>query len=269
VFGLIFEDKEIFKTTVECVLGEEINETSYVVSQKENRMGGSIYNKVRFDVYAESDKIYSFDMQNGYTSEMIHNRLVYYACRAVGGQEVKNFEYGRLKMCVVTFIFERNSRGSNQFLTRYYMASDIDGKTVKYSDLLNVVELNLGYYEGTDNADLNVLCEFLRIQNNEQLRNFHKTHGSGGFGAVLYDKYMKVVADKDRIERVANMGLYQDKYQSKYLSENDIKFFWEKSKEEIVINALKEGLSLELLEKLTGLNLEKLRELTAQFDINN
>ena len=47
VFGLIFEDSIIFKETIKCILGDEIDETSYIVSQKENLMGSSIYNKIR------------------------------------------------------------------------------------------------------------------------------------------------------------------------------------------------------------------------------
>ena len=271
VFGLIFEDKQIFKETVKCVLGDEINDETYVVSEyvlseKENRMGSSIYNKIRFDVYGESDKIYSLDMQNGYTNEAVHNRLVYYACRAVGGQEVRNFEYGKLKMCVVTFIFEKSSHGSNQFLTKHYMASEIDGKIVKYSDLLNVVELNLGYYEKTDNTDLNILCEFLKIQDNVQLDEFYKKHGGSKFGGMLYGKYMKIVIDTDRIERVANMQLYHEKYQLKYLTENDAKIIWDESREEVAINAIKEGLSLDLIKKLTGFNIDKIKELKRQYE---
>ena len=270
VFGLIFEDRQIFKETVKCVLGDEINDETYVVCEKEDRMGSSVYNKMRFDVYAKSDKIYSLDMQTGYTGEMIRNRLVYYACRAVGGQEVKKFEYGKLKMCVVTFIFEKNSHNSNQFLTTYYMATEIDGKVVKYSDLLNIVELNLGYYEGTENENLNILCEFLKIQNNDDLEEFHEKHGGSGFGGILYEKYLKVISNKDIMERVASMQLYQEKMQLRYLTENDAKFIWDKSREEsreeIVINAIKEGLSFDLIEKLTGFNSKKLKELKEQLD---
>jgi|GEM_PF-1394511 len=274
VFGLIFEDKQIFKETVRCVLGDEINDETYVVSEKENRMGSALYNKIRFDVYGESDKIYSFDMQTGYTSEMIQNRLVYYACRAVGGQEVKKFEYGKLKMCVVTFIFEKNSYNSKQFLTRYYMASEIDGKIVKYSDLLNVVELNLGYYAGTDNENLNILCEFLRIQSSEQLRDFAERRNGNEFGKMLYSKYMKVISNKDTIERVANMQLYQEKLQLKYLTENDVKFIGEEYEnlraEKIAENLLiKNKLSIEEIAETTGLNLERVTKLKEELYKNN
>jgi len=262
VFGLIFEDKQIFKETVKCILGDEINEETYVVSEKENRMN-SIYNKIRFDVYAEGDKIYSLDMQTGYTSEMIQNRLVYYACRAIGGQKVKNFEYGRLKMCVVTFIFEKNSYKSNQFLTKHYIATEIDGKIVKYSDLLNIVELNLGYYTGTENENLNILCEFLRIQNNNDLKNFYKNHNGSEFGGELYDKYLKVVINKDNIERVANMQLYQEKHQYRYLSENDVIFLKRIFRDELtdeVTNEVKNKITNEVTNKITNEVTNKINE---------
>ena len=232
VFGLIFEDRQIFKETVKCVLGDELNEKTYAVSEKEDKMGAPIYNRIRFDVYAEDDKIYSLDMQNGYVGEMIRNRLVYYSCRAIGGQDVKNFEYDKLKNCVVTFIFEKHSYKSRRFMTNVYMAYDDGGKMEKYSDLLNIVEVNLGRYKQTCNAELNILCEFLRIQNNVHLEEFHENHGESAFGKMLYDKYLKIAFDKEKIERVKNMQLYQAKTQIKYLSENDVKFIWEQSKEE-------------------------------------
>lgn len=263
VFGLIFEDKLIFKETVKCVLGDNLNDETYVVSEKENRMGNSKYSKIRFDVYAEGDKIYSLDMQNGYMSEMIRNRLVYYACRAVGSQEVKNFRYDRLKTCVVTFIFERHSHRSSQFLTKYYMAAEIDGKMVKYSDLLNVVELNLGKYAPTaDNANLNILCEFLRIQNSEQLQDFHKKRGESEFGKLLYEKYMKVALDAERIEKVANMQLYEAKSRVRYLSENDVDFLWEERGEKIAQSLLiKNKLSIEEIAEATELTIDRIKEL--------
>jgi thymidylate synthase len=84
---------------------------------------------------------------------------------------------------------------------------------------------------------------------------------------------MKVALDKDRIERVKNMQLYQAKAQVKYLSENDVKFLWEQcseeTKEETVINAIKEGLSFDLIKKLTGFNIERIKKIKEQLDKNN
>ena len=265
IFGLVFEDRQIFKETVKCVLGDELNDKTYAVSEKEDKMGSPIYNRIRFDVYAEDDKIYGLDMQNGYVGEMIRNRLVYYSCRAIGGQDVKNFEYDKLKNSVVTFIFEKHSYKSKRFMTNAYMAYDNDGKMEKYSDLINVVEVNLGRYKKTDKVELNILCEFLRIQNNGHLEQFHKNHGSSEFGKMLYDKYMKVAFDKERIERVGNMQLYQAKTQVKYLSENDIKFLWEEWNEERSGEIIKEmliyGDSIEKISKITHMPEEKIREI--------
>jgi len=141
---------------------------------------------------------------------------------------------------------------------------------VKYSDLLNVVELNLMYYTKTDNTNLNILCEFLRIQDSGQLQAFYENHGTSGFGEVLYEKYMKVASDTNLIERVKNMGLYQEKYQSRYLTENDIRFYLEQGgeerAEEMAITAIKEGLTFDMIKKLTGFNVEKIQELKDQVD---
>jgi len=216
VFGLVFENMQIFKTTIKCILDEEIDETSYVVSQKENSMGSSIYNKIRFDVYAEGSKIYTVDMQNGYPKELIRKRLVYYACRAVGGQRVKTGRYDKLKTCVISFIFETNSYDNRHFMTEYYIASDDKGKIRKYSDLLTIVELNLKYYKSTNDDNLNMLCEFLRVKNNKDLNEFYEKHGDSEFGAMLYEQYIKVISDEERMEEVGKMNLYQEKMQLRY-----------------------------------------------------
>ena len=162
---------------------------------------------------------------------------------------------------VFGLIFEKHSHKSKRFMTNVYMAYDDNGKMEKYSDLLNVVEVNLGRYKPTKTAELNILCEFLRIQNNSHLEEFHKTHGESEFGKMLYDKYMKVAFDKERIERVANMQLYQAKTQVKYLSETDVKFIWEQSQEEKAIEIIKEmltyGDSVEKISKIMRIPEEK------------
>ena len=142
------------------------------------------------------------------------------------------------------------------------MASEIDGKIVKYSDLLNVVELNLGYYEGTDDANLNILCEFLKMQDNEQLKEFYEKYGSSEFGEMLYGKYMKVIMDKDRMERVANMQLYQEKFQLRYHTIDEADALWKKSSEKIAISLLKKNkLSIEEIAEATELSIERVKNL--------
>lgn len=247
VFGLIFEDNAIFKETIKCVLGDEIDETSYVVSQKENSMGSAIYNKIRFDVYAEGERIYTIDMQNGYSQELVRKRLVYYACRAIGGQKVKKGAYDKLKTCVISFIFEQNSYDSKHFLTKYYIASDDDKRIRKYSDLLTIVELNLKYYKGTDNENLNILCEFLKTKNKKDLDKFCEKYGNNTFGAMLYAKYIKVILDKDILEEVGKMEMYQEKMQLRYHTPAEAQIIEEKRVEKIARKML---LNNEPIEKI-------------------
>jgi len=258
VFGLVFEDTRIFKMTIMCILDDEIDETSYVVSQKENSMGSSIYNKIRFDVYAEGDRIYTVDMQRGYPQELIRKRLVYYACRAVGGQRVRKGRYDELKTCVISFIFETSSYGSKQFMTEYYIASDAGGKIRKYSDLLTIIELNLKYYESTDDENLNILCEFLKIKNNKGLDKFVENHGGSEFGSILYERYIKVILDKDLMEKVSKMELYQEKIQLRYHTPAEADIIWKKSREQmakdLAENLLKNGMSIEFVVENTELS---------------
>jgi hypothetical protein len=144
------------------------------------------------------------------------------------------------------------------------MGSETDGKYEKYSDLLTVVELNLGRYEKTDNENLNILCEFLKIQSAKDLNNFHRNHGVSGFGKKLYDKYMQVITDTNRMESVANMHLYREKVQLKYLSDNDVQFIREERDEEIA-RGLLDVLDIETIAKKTHLTVDRVKELKEEY----
>ena len=266
VFGLVFEDIQLFKVMARCVLGEEIDESSYVVSQKENSMGSAIYNKIRFDIYAEGSKIITADMQNGYPGEPIRNRLVYYACRAVGGQRVRRSRYDKLKTCIISFIFENASYDNNRFITKYFMASDDGGKLRKYSDLLTIVEVNLKYHKRTANEELNILCKFLKIQNNRDLDKFLEKYKDTEFGAALYERYMKVIMDKDTMERVEQMDLYQEKMELRYHSVDEALILQVKNSEKIARKLIKRGTPLEIIAEATELPLEKVQQMAKRYN---
>ena len=265
VFGLVFEDAQIFKMTIECILREKINDTNYVVSQKENLMNSSVYSKIRFDVYAEGDRIYTVDMQRGYPQELIRKRLVYYACRAIGGQRVKKGRYDELKTCVISFIFETRSYGGKNFMNEYYIASDDRGKIKKYSDLLTIIELNLKYYKNTDNANLNILCEFLRIKGNKNLEKFCEKYGNSEFGTMLYKRYIKVILDEDLMEKVSKMELYQEKMQLRYHTPAEADAIMEKTNIETAKRLFKRGMSIEDIIEITTLSPRKVQQMAKRY----
>jgi len=273
VFGLVFEAVPIFKTAIKCILGEELDDSSYVVTQKENSMDSSIYSKIRFDVYAESDtKIYTIDMQNGPAKELINKRLVYYACRAVGAQRVKKGRYDELKACVISFVFETGSYGSREFMTEYYIASDAGGKTRKYSDLLKIVEINLKYYKSTNDENLNILCEFLKIENNKGLDKFLENYSGSEFGAVLYERYIKVILDKELMEEVGKMEMYQEKMQLRYHTPAEAEVIWKKGEnkkaEEIAKKLIGSGMTKEFVAEHTGVTIKKVETIAKKYNKN-
>jgi predicted transposase/invertase (TIGR01784 family) len=229
-------------------------------------MDSSIYNKIRFDVYAEGDKIYTVDMQNGYPQELIRKRLVYYACRAVGGQRVKKGRYDKLKTCVISFIFETNSYNNRRFMSEYYIASNAGGKIRKYSDLLTIVELNLKYYKSTGNENLNILCEFLRVKDNKSLGKFCEKHRDSEFGAMLYDRYIKVILDKDRMEEVGKMELYQEKMQLRYHTPAEAQVISDKTAEKIARKLLKHGMTIEEIVETTELPLKRVQQIAKRYN---
>jgi len=199
-------------------------------------------------------------MQNGYSGEPIRNRLVYYACRAVGGQKVKSGRYDKLKTCIISFIFENASYDNKRFMTKYYIASD-DGKKIrKYSDLLTIVEVNLKYYKSMEDKSLNALCEFLKIQNNTDLKKFRTKYKCSEFGNMLYERYIKVVLDKDIMEKVEKMDLYQEKIQLRYHSVDEAAALQRRESEKIAIKLL-DVLDIETIAEKTNLTIKKVQAL--------
>ena len=84
---------------------------------------------------------------------------------------------------------------------------------------------------------------------------------------MLYDKYMKVAFDKERIERVANMQLYQAKTQVKYLSENDVNYIWEQSREEMVKEMLIDGEPMEKIIRYSKFTEKRIQEIAEELQI--
>ena len=75
--------------------------------------------------------------------------------------------------------------------------------------------------------------------------------------------------DTNLIERVKNMSLYQEKYQSRYLTENDVRFYLEQGgeerAEEMAINMLKKNkYTAREIAEATELTIEKVEELKEQ-----
>jgi hypothetical protein len=81
-----------------------------------------------------------------------------------------------------------------------------------------IVEVNLKYYKATEDKELNVLCEFLKIQTTKELCDFREEYKESAYGVMLYDRYIEVISDKDTMEEVEKMDLYQEKIQLHYHS---------------------------------------------------
>ena len=125
--------------------------------------------------------------------------------------------------------------------------------------MLTIVELNPKYYKVTDNENLNILCEFLRIKNNKGLDKFVENHGSSEFGKTLYAKYVKVILDKDILEEVGKMEMYQEKMQLRYHTPAEAKIIEDKTAKKIAIKLL-DILDVETIAEKTNLPVSRVKK---------
>jgi hypothetical protein len=150
-------------------------------------------------------------------------------------------------------------------MTEYYIGSDAGGKLRKYSDLLTIVEVNLKFYKNTTDVNLNILCEFLRGKNKKGLDKFCEQHGNSEFGSMLYERYIKVILDKDLMEEVSKMELYQEKMQLRYHTPAEADAIWEKANIETAKKLISRGMSLEDIVEITELPIKKVQQMINRY----
>ena len=114
IFSIMFSGRDtgkiLFAELLKSVTGHTLD-AEEVISQATYPPDNIDHNYIRFDTYARDTNgtIYSLDLQNTYAEQLIKNRTIYYACRAVAGQTVNKGAYDKLNEVVVSFIMTKKS----------------------------------------------------------------------------------------------------------------------------------------------------------------
>jgi len=106
VFSVMFGNSYLFCKLCSAVTGELVEIIGNPHSQATLNENDVMLNKIRFDSFAfgKSNKFYSVDIQRKYKKSRQERRTVYYACRAVSTQEVRQMAYEKLKPVNISFI---------------------------------------------------------------------------------------------------------------------------------------------------------------------
>jgi predicted transposase/invertase (TIGR01784 family) len=106
IFALTFADRSMFSRLCSAVFGEQITLSEGPHSQAVLREKHALLNSIRFDVagIADSDRLFTLDIQRRYTKGRLERRAAYYVCRAISTQQVVKMRYEDLNPVHIAFI---------------------------------------------------------------------------------------------------------------------------------------------------------------------
>lgn len=189
IFSIMFEDKNLFTLLLKSVTGHTI-ETEEVISQASITPDNINESYIRFDTYAQDKDgtIYSMDLQNTYVEELLKNRTIYYACRALSGQKIIKGDYQKLNKVVVSFIMTKKKKHQPVEIINLYNQNN-----EKYSDLLTLYNVYVPSVIDDREAgnDLKIFSEFFSVKSFDDMNDFYNNNKDITLAnelVVLYNK---------------------------------------------------------------------------------
>ncbi len=201
IFAIMFSGRDtgkvLFAELLKSVTGHTLN-TEEVLSQANYPPENIDHNYIRFDTYAKDSNgtIYSIDLQNTYAEQLIKNRTIYYACRAIAGQTVNKGAYHQLNEVVVSFIMTKKDNAEPvEIIHLYNQNHEI------YSQLLTLYNV----YVPSVNADekgnieqnLKIFSEFFSADSQESLEKFYEKYSQSILANQLLSLYNEAIGRDD------------------------------------------------------------------------
>ena len=194
----MFGEMELFSALLKSVTGHVLD-AEEVISQASVTPDNVEHNYIRFDTFAKdkNNTVYSLDLQNTYSEELIRNRTVYYGCRSVAGQTVLKGNYDKLKKVVVSFIMTKKYKKDTPIET----VRLCDDKGNVYSELLTlhnvyVPAVNRANDDAVD-KDLKIFSAFFSVNSEEKMMEFIDLYQNDDLGKKLISSYSKAILRGD------------------------------------------------------------------------
>jgi predicted transposase/invertase (TIGR01784 family) len=194
------------------------------------------------------------------------DRVVYYSSRMLSEQMKRGQDYGKFIKCVSISILDFNIFDKNSYpgyYSSYHIREDSDGRI--FADLLefHLIELPKISKILTINSedDLLIWAKFINSKNREEMVKL--TEKNEGIKAA-YDELLSLENDDERrqIYRIREKAIMDYKVQTRLMREEGR----QEEKLQTAKNMLKKGLSIEIINDITELSIEKIKEL--QKEIN-
>ena len=225
VFSIMFGERDLFARLLKTVTGHEL-QSKDVFSQANVKPENVEHNYIRFDTYSrETDgTIYSLDMQKKKMKKLVRNRTVYYSCRCISSQTIRDGEYHKLNKVAVSFVMTSASGSAPVEKVQLYNQNH-----ELYSDLITLYNVYiptvLNEQEKCD-PELVMLSEFFSIDDSLQMEGFMKKYAGNELAEMLIISYSKAILKSDIAE------ISEREYFNMKISEERINQAYSEGKEE-------------------------------------
>ncbi|MCL1917641.1 MAG: PD-(D/E)XK nuclease family transposase [Peptococcaceae bacterium] len=213
VFAITFAKKELFIKLCSAVYGQEITIVGEPHSQAVVRENDVLLNSIRFDVLgiADTDQIFTLDIQRRYSKGRQERRGAYYMCRAVSSQRVSEMKYEDLYPVHIAFVLTDpnrilDSKNTSKSIRKVGLCYLDTGEL--YDDL---IELVLVYVPAvikettaTEGNNLYIFSRFFAVSSQEEAAAYAAEFGTNDLAKELVHVYNSLVANYQGLQDVEN-----------------------------------------------------------------
>jgi hypothetical protein len=179
-------------------------------------------NAIRFDVLAiaDTEQIFTLDIQRRYTKGRQERRGAYYMCRAVSSQHVTAMKYEDIHPVHIAFILtdhKSSPRGVRKVALCYLDSGEL------YDDL---IELVLVYVPSvikettsSEDDDLYVFSRFFAVSSEDDAIAYASEFKSNKLAKELIHMYNSIVADYQDLQAIENSPYFTQRLNEAQLAE--------------------------------------------------
>jgi len=222
VFAISFSNKALFVRLCSAVYGEDITIVGDPHSQAVMREKDVLLNAIRFDVLgiADTDQVFTIDIQRRYYKGRQERRGAYYMCRAVSTQTVSQMKYEDLHPVHIAFILTEHKsapRGVRRVGLCYHDTGEM------YDDLIELVIVYVPIIVReaavAEDNDLYVFSRFFAISSVQEADMFATEFETSDLGRELVSVYNKVIASYQELQEIESRPYFTERLTEAQLAE--------------------------------------------------
>jgi hypothetical protein len=222
VFSITFAKKDLFARLCSAVYGKRIIIVGDPHSQAVKWEDDVLLNTIRFDVLAVADteQVFTIDIQRRYTKGRQERRGAYYICRAISSQPVYDMKYEELHPVHIAFILT-NYTSAASGVRKVGLCYQDTGEP--YDDL---IELVLVYVPeiikaaAADEADdLYIFSRFFAVSSEQEARDYASEFKTNQLAKELIRVHNSIVANKKELQAIENNPYYVQRLTEAQLTE--------------------------------------------------